>query len=116
MWHIECPRERHRAEADLIQRLEPPVNIQRPSAKTYIVSECAGTRVERFVEKVKSWAKRHGIRHKDLAAMIGITPQGITEIFQGRNRPTADQVLALLEIMSKDPQAPKRKGRIGSGD
>jgi transcriptional regulator with XRE-family HTH domain len=44
-------------------------------------------RVKRFVKEVKGWAKRHGIRNKDLAAMIGITPQGITEIFQGRNRP-----------------------------
>jgi hypothetical protein len=41
--------------------------------------------------------------------MIGITPQGITEIFQGRNRPTAEQVLAFLEVMSRDPDAPKKK-------
>ena len=31
--------------------------------------------------------------------MLGITPQGITEIFKGRNQPTGEQVLVMLELM-----------------
>jgi hypothetical protein len=33
------------------------------------------------------------------AEMLGITPQGITEIFKGRNNPTGEQVLVMSELM-----------------
>jgi hypothetical protein len=35
----------------------------------------------------------------ELAGMLGITPQGVTEIFKGRNQPTGEQVLVMLELM-----------------
>ena len=62
-------------------------------------------------DQMKAWTRRNHIRQKDLAAMLEITPQAVTEIFRGRNRPTAEQVLAPLEIMSRDPDAPKKGKR-----
>jgi transcriptional regulator with XRE-family HTH domain len=59
-------------------------------------------RVERLVVEMKAWIERNHIAQKDLAVLLGMTPQGITEIFSGRNRPTADQVLRMLEIMAKE--------------
>jgi hypothetical protein len=32
--------------------------------------------------------KNHNVKHKELADMLGITPQGITEIFKGKNQAT----------------------------
>jgi len=31
--------------------------------------------------------------------MLGISPQGMTEIFKGRSQPTGEQVLVMLELM-----------------
>jgi len=33
--------------------------------------------------------------------MIGVTPQGMTEIFKRRNKPTGEQVLVMLELMDR---------------
>jgi hypothetical protein len=46
------------------------------------------------------------------AERLGITPQGMTEIFKGRNNPTGEQVLVMLELLKgskiKTPVVPRR--------
>ena len=48
---------------------------------------------------MRKWAKTHNVKNTELAEMLGITPQGMTEIFKGRNQPTGEQVLLMLELM-----------------
>jgi plasmid maintenance system antidote protein VapI len=43
--------------------------------------------------------KDHKVKIKELAEILGIKLQGITEIFSGRNQPTGEQVLVMLELM-----------------
>ena len=43
--------------------------------------------------------KTHNVKNTELAGMLGITPQGVTEIYKGRNQPTGEQVLVMLELM-----------------
>jgi len=43
--------------------------------------------------------KNHNVKHKELAEKLGIAPQGMTEIFKGRNQPTGEQVLVMLELL-----------------
>ena len=52
-----------------------------------------------WVSQMREWAKTHNVKHKDLAEMLGIKPQDTTEIFKGRNQPTGEQVLVMLELM-----------------
>jgi hypothetical protein len=52
-----------------------------------------------FGFKNGEWAKTHNVKNTELAGMLGITPQGITEIFKARNQPTREQVLVMLELM-----------------
>jgi len=47
---------------------------------------------------MREWAKTHNVKSKDLAEMLGISPQGMTEIFKGGNQPTGEQVLVMLEL------------------
>jgi plasmid maintenance system antidote protein VapI len=49
---------------------------------------------------MREWAKTHKVKNKELAEMLGIKPQGMTEIFKGRNQPTSEQVLVMLELMN----------------
>jgi hypothetical protein len=42
------------------------------------------------------WAKTHNVKNTEPAGMLVITPQGVTEIFKGRNQPTGEQVLVML--------------------
>jgi plasmid maintenance system antidote protein VapI len=37
----------------------------------------------------------------ELAEKLGIKPKGITEIFKGRNQPTGEQVLVMLELLKR---------------
>jgi plasmid maintenance system antidote protein VapI len=52
-----------------------------------------------LVSQMRECAKAHNVKSKDLAEMLGISPQGTTEIFKGRNQPTGEQVLVMLELM-----------------
>ena len=36
------------------------------------------------------WAKTHNVKNTEPAEMVVITPQGVTEIFKGRNQPTGE--------------------------
>jgi plasmid maintenance system antidote protein VapI len=60
-----------------------------------------GERTERLVSEMQKWAKAHKVKHKELAEYLGVTPNGITEIFKGRNQPTGEQALAMLELMKR---------------
>jgi hypothetical protein len=46
------------------------------------------------------WAKTHNVKNTELAGMLGITPQGVTGNFKGRNQPTGEQVLVMQELMT----------------
>lgn len=68
----------------------------------------APRRTERLVNQMRAWCKTHNVKHKELAAMLGITPQGITEIFKGRNQPTGEQALAMMELLKRGPPKSRR--------
>ena len=51
-----------------------------------------------LVSQMREWAKTHNVKNTELAGMLGITPQGVTEIFKARNQPTGEQVLVMLEL------------------
>jgi transcriptional regulator with XRE-family HTH domain len=59
------------------------------------------TRVEAVLKRIRSWCKKRGLKQKDLAQLLDLTPQGLTEIFKGRARPTAETVLRMLEFMNE---------------
>jgi predicted XRE-type DNA-binding protein len=60
-----------------------------------------GERTDRLVTEMQKWAKAQKLKNKELAEILGITPQGMTEIFKGRNQPTGEQALAMLELMKR---------------
>jgi hypothetical protein len=51
-----------------------------------------------LVSQMREWAKTHNVKNTELAGMLGLTPQGVTEIFRGRNQPTGEQVLRSREL------------------
>lgn len=65
-------------------------------------------RTEHLVKQMQAWCKKHNVKHKELAAMLGITPQGMTEIFKGRNQPTGEQALAMIEFLKGGPPNSRR--------
>ena len=48
-----------------------------------------------LVSQMREWAKTHNVKNTELVGMLGITSQGITEIFKGRNQPPGEQVLVM---------------------
>jgi len=63
-------------------------------------------RTSKLLSELKTWCDTNRVKQVELARMLGVTPQGVTEWFKGRNQPTGEQVLAMLEILNK-----KSRGR-----
>jgi DNA-binding transcriptional regulator YiaG len=58
-------------------------------------------RTAKLLTELKTWCHTNRVKQVELAKMLGVTPQGVTEWFKGRNQPTGEQVLAMLEILKK---------------
>jgi transcriptional regulator with XRE-family HTH domain len=60
-----------------------------------------------WVAALRTWYHAGGMRQKDLAAALALSPQSLNEILAGRNQPTGDQIVRIIEFMktldSKSP-------------
>jgi hypothetical protein len=59
--------------------------------------DCFGEGVLQVKKRLSSFrdprvVKAHKIKHKDLALWLGIAPQGMSDVFKGRNQPTGEEV------------------------
>jgi transcriptional regulator with XRE-family HTH domain len=68
-------------------------------------------RTRRLLTEVQNWCQTHNMQQKDLAALLGISPQRLNDILTGRRntQPTGEQVLQLQELLKTKPKATKRK-------
>jgi transcriptional regulator with XRE-family HTH domain len=48
---------------------------------------------------LRAWYEDHDVSQKNLARKLYLSPQQLSEIFAGRNRPTGDQVLRIQEFL-----------------
>ena len=63
-------------------------------------------RTRRLLAEVKAWCKTHHVLQKDLAVILGVSPQRLNDILTGRRgcEPTGEQVLQLQELMKTKPK------------
>jgi transcriptional regulator with XRE-family HTH domain len=54
---------------------------------------------QKYVADLKRWYESHGMAQKDLAAAVGMSPQGLADLFSNRNQPTGAQAVAILEFL-----------------
>jgi DNA-binding XRE family transcriptional regulator len=73
-------------------------------------------RTARLVKRLKSHCEENKILQKNLALRLGLSPQGIFEIFKGNNSPSAETALHIVEIIEPkfmsiivDPPQPPRQ-------
>jgi DNA-binding XRE family transcriptional regulator len=59
-------------------------------------------RTARLVKRLKSHCEENQILQKTLASQLGLSPQGIFEIFKGNNSPSSETALHIVEII--EPQ------------
>jgi hypothetical protein len=62
-------------------------------------------RTQRLLAEVKAWCKTNNVLQKDLAKMIGVSPQRFNDIMTRRRgcEPTGEQVLQLQELLKSRP-------------
>src|SRR5260370_14104151 len=61
-------------------------------------------RTQRLIAEVKAWLKIHGIKQKDLAAQISMTPQQFNNCLRGYRELSGEQALHLQEIIGQKPK------------
>jgi transcriptional regulator with XRE-family HTH domain len=52
-----------------------------------------------LITDLRAWYEDHDVSQKNLARKLYLTPQQLSELFAGRNRPTGDQVLRIQEFL-----------------
>jgi DNA-binding transcriptional regulator YiaG len=58
-------------------------------------------KVDRVLADVRTWCDQHNVARAELARMIGVQRSAVTDWYAHRKTPTAEQVLTMLEILSK---------------
>ena len=58
-------------------------------------------KTEQLLAEIKAWSETHQIKQAELARMLGVQRSAITDWYQRRKTPTAEQALMMLEILSR---------------
>ncbi|MGA8477041.1 MAG: helix-turn-helix transcriptional regulator [Chthoniobacterales bacterium] len=61
-------------------------------------------RTQQLIAEVQAWCKTHQIKKKELAAMLGMTPQALNDVLSGRNQPTGERALHMQELLKTKPK------------
>jgi DNA-binding transcriptional regulator YiaG len=61
-------------------------------------------RTEKLLLDVFSWCETHGVNQSELARMLGVNPQHVTEWKKGRNLPNAETALVMVELLKSKPK------------
>jgi DNA-binding XRE family transcriptional regulator len=58
--------------------------------------------VQELVAQVKAWYETHEMLQRDLAAKLGVSPTGLSNIFSGANQPSAATALAMIQFLEEN--------------
>jgi DNA-binding transcriptional regulator YiaG len=61
-------------------------------------------RTEKLLLDVLSWCETRGVNQSELARMLGVNPQHVTEWKKGRNLPNAETALVMVELLRTKPK------------
>lgn len=61
-------------------------------------------RTRRLIAEVEAWRQANKVKQKDLAQMLGVSPQQLNDILKDRTKPTGEQALHLLELLKTKPK------------
>jgi DNA-binding transcriptional regulator YiaG len=60
-------------------------------------------KTDKLLKEVFAWCEKHDVNQVELAKLLGVNPQHVTEWKKGRARPNAETALNMLAVL-------KRKG------
>lgn len=60
-------------------------------------------KTEKLLTDVFAWCDKHGVNQTELARMLGVKRQHVTEWKKGRNLPNAETALTMLELVKTKP-------------
>jgi transcriptional regulator with XRE-family HTH domain len=56
-------------------------------------------RVRKLLNQLESYAKRHGIKKKELAKELGVVAQQLSDWLRGHRTPNAERILQIQEFL-----------------
>jgi DNA-binding transcriptional regulator YdaS (Cro superfamily) len=65
-------------------------------------------KTQKLLDALEVWCDKERGRRAEIAKLIGIKRQSVTDWFSGRQQPTAEQILTIQELLAKQK---KRKTR-----
>jgi transcriptional regulator with XRE-family HTH domain len=70
-------------------------------------------RTQKLLDELRAYCDKQRGRRTEIAKLIGIKRQSITDWFSGRQQPTAEQILEVQEFLAKQR---KRRTRVEDED
>lgn len=61
-------------------------------------------RTEKLLSDVFAWCETHGVNQSELARMLKVNPQHVTEWKKGRNLPNAETALEMIDLLRTKPK------------
>ena len=61
-------------------------------------------KTERLLADVFAWCYTHDVNQSKLARLLGVRPSHVTEWKKGRNLPSAENALTMLELLKTKPK------------
>jgi DNA-binding transcriptional regulator YiaG len=63
-------------------------------------------RVQKLLDELEAYAKRKGVKQKDLAKELGVVPQQLSDWLTGHRTPNGERILQIQEFLNQ--QHPKK--------
>jgi hypothetical protein len=67
-------------------------------------------KTQKLLDDLKEWCDQSYGRRSEVAKVVGLGPQAITDWFGGRRQPTAEQILVVQEFLAKQKSRRKSTG------
>ena len=67
----------------------------------FAVVEPMPPRVRKLLNELEAYAKRNGIKQKDLAKDLGVVPQQLSDWKRGHRTPNAERILQIQEFLQR---------------
>jgi transcriptional regulator with XRE-family HTH domain len=72
-------------------------------------------RVRNLLNELRQWCTQQHGRQSEVARVLGVFPQAVSDWFLDKKQPTGEQVLAIQEFLRKQRRASRRGEKTGGG-
>jgi DNA-binding transcriptional regulator YiaG len=88
--------------------IHKPFKSTQPAEGNYSAERMTSEHVQQVIADLKAYAHRARLKQKELAKLLGVTPQQLNDWFTGHREPGAGRILQIVEFLKTKAEFAKR--------